>query len=46
MGHMGGVNQTLVSRVPGTVPFFDTNVPGVEAFNSNQFQSVFRRAEN
>ncbi len=38
LGHMGGVNQTLVSRVPGTVQFFDTNVPGVEAFNSNQFQ--------
>ncbi len=39
---IGGVNRTLVERVPGTEPFdktlFDT---GPEAFNSNQFQQGF-----
>jgi hypothetical protein len=39
---MGGVNQTLVERVPGSVPFYLTSIaPGVEAFNSNQFQQGF-----
>ena len=38
----GGANQTLVERVPGTVPFLTTfTTPGVEAFNSNQFQQGF-----
>jgi len=42
----GGVNRTLVERVPGDVPFFkpphDTsNAAGVEAFNSNQFRQGF-----
>ena len=46
LGRIGGVNQTLVERVPGTVPFFnppyDTlTAPGVEAFNSNQFRQGF-----
>ena len=39
---MGGVNQTLVARVPGAVPFYLTSTaPGTEAFNSNQFQQGF-----
>jgi hypothetical protein len=44
---LGGVNQTLVARVPGSVPFFnppsyDTfTYPGTEAFNSSQFQQGF-----
>jgi hypothetical protein len=39
LGRSGGVNQTLVERVPGGVPFYGTSVaPGAEAFNSNQFQ--------
>ncbi|MGD0333701.1 MAG: BBP7 family outer membrane beta-barrel protein [Xanthobacteraceae bacterium] len=46
MGRIGGVNQTLVERVPGSVPFYkppyDTSTaPGIEAFNSNQFQQGF-----
>ena len=46
LGRLGGVNQTLVERVPGTVPFinppYDTlTAPGVEAFNSNQFRQGF-----
>ena len=42
LGRTGGVNQTLVERVPGTVPFLATFItPGVEAFNSNQFQQSF-----
>ena len=47
LGRIGGVNQTLVERVPGTVPFFnppyiDTlTARGVEAFNSNQFRQGF-----
>ncbi|HXP74187.1 MAG TPA: BBP7 family outer membrane beta-barrel protein [Stellaceae bacterium] len=47
MGRLGGVNQTLVERVPGSVPFYnppfyDTlTAPGVEAFNSNQFRQGF-----
>ena len=42
LNRIGGVNRTLVERVPGTEPFdktlFDT---GPEAFNSNQFQQGF-----
>ena len=39
---LGGVNRTLVERVPGTVPFPDTFiVPGTGAFNSNQFRQGF-----
>ncbi len=46
MGRLGGVNRTLVARVPGDVPFYkppyDTSTaPGVEAFNSNQFRQGF-----
>jgi hypothetical protein len=38
----GGVNQTLVQRVPGTYPFDVTaSAPGTEAFNSNQFRQGF-----
>ena len=39
---MGGVNRTLVERVPGAVPFYATpTAPGTEAFNSSQFQQGF-----
>src|ERR1700751_1149673 len=39
---LGGVDRTLVARVPGTVPFLATSIaPGVAAFNSNQFQQGF-----
>jgi hypothetical protein len=44
---LGGVNRTLVERVPGSVPFYappnyDTSTyPGAEAFNSNQFRQGF-----
>jgi len=39
---IGGVNRTLVERVPGTVPFDATFfTPGTEAFNSNQFRQGF-----
>ncbi len=46
LGRIGGVNQTLVERVPGTVPFFNppydtSTAPGIEAFNSNQFPQGF-----
>jgi Putative beta barrel porin-7 (BBP7) len=42
LSRIGGVNRTLVERVPGSVPFFATSIaPGVEAFNSNQFQQGF-----
>ncbi len=47
MGRIGGVNQTLVERVPGSVPYYDPpnpdsfSAPGVEAFNSNQFRQGF-----
>ena len=44
LGRTGGANQTLVSRVPGDVPFYapapylDTaTAPGTEAFSGNQF---------
>ena len=39
---IGGVNRTLVERVPGTEPFYRTFTDkGSEAFNSNQFQQGF-----
>jgi hypothetical protein len=39
---IGGVNRTLVERVPGTVPFLKTlTATGPEAFNSSQFQQGF-----
>ena len=43
MGRLGsGVNRTLAARVPGSVPFLATSIaPGIEAFNSNQFQQGF-----
>ena len=42
MERIGGVNLTLVERVPRTVPFFAVpDVPSVEAFNSSQFQQGF-----
>ncbi|MGA2894419.1 MAG: hypothetical protein ABSE22_16255 [Xanthobacteraceae bacterium] len=42
LSRFGGVNQTLVERVPGTVQFSDTSTAaGAEAFNSNQFQQAF-----
>jgi hypothetical protein len=38
----GRVNQTLVSRAPGSVPFLVTAItPGVPAFNSDQFRQGF-----
>lgn len=38
----GGVNRTLVDRVPGSVPFDATSLaPGIEAFNSGQFHQGF-----
>jgi hypothetical protein len=36
----GSVNQALVGRVSGDTQWLDTNVPGVEALNSNQFTGV------
>ena len=42
LGRMGGVSQPLVTRVPGSEPFYRTaTAPGTEAFNSNQFQPGF-----
>ncbi|MGB9189161.1 MAG: BBP7 family outer membrane beta-barrel protein [Methylovirgula sp.] len=47
MERLGGVNRTLVERVPGDVPFYNppyedtSTAPGVEAFNSNQFRQGF-----
>jgi hypothetical protein len=39
---IGGSNQTLVERVPGTEPFYRTfTATGPEAFNSNQFHQGF-----
>lgn len=44
---LGGVNQTLVARVPGSVPFFNPSTydtftyPGTAAFNSSQFRQGF-----
>ncbi len=38
----GGVDRTLVARVPGNLPFLGTFfTPGTEAVNSNQFQQGF-----
>jgi len=43
----GGLSQTLVARVPGTVPFYGTfTALGTEAFNSNQFQQGFSAGPN
>jgi hypothetical protein len=42
LGRLGGVNRTLVEKVPGSVPFLATSiVPGPEAFSSSQFQQGF-----
>jgi len=38
LGRLGGVSQTLVERLPGSVPFDLTSIGGPAAFNSNQFQ--------
>ncbi len=39
LGRTGGVNRTLVERVPGTQPFYRTFIDtGPEAFSSRQFQ--------
>lgn len=45
---VGGANQTLISRVPGSTPFYapapfyDTaSYPGAEAFNANQLRPGF-----
>jgi len=39
---LGGVNRTLVERVPGTEPFYGTfTATGPEAFNSSQFDQGF-----
>lgn len=39
LGHMSGVNRTLVERVRGTVQFYNTaTAPGIAALNSNRFQ--------
>ena len=43
----GGVSRTLVERVPLSVPFRDVqNTPGVEVFNSSQFQQGFSAGPN
>ncbi len=52
LARYGGVNQTLVARVPGTVPFYgfpppapplydSATYPGFEALNSNQLRQGF-----
>ena len=42
LGRVGGINQTLVARVPGDVPFVATSTfPGAEVFSSNQFSPGF-----
>lgn len=39
---LGGVNRTLVERMPGTYPFYTTfTATGPEAFNSSQFDQGF-----
>jgi len=39
LDRIGSVNQTLVERVPLSVPYLDVpKTPGVEAFNANDFQ--------
>ena len=42
LDRIGGVNRTLVERVPGSEPFYRTFTDtGAQAFNSNQFQQGF-----
>ena len=47
LSRIGGVNQTLVARVPGNLPFYNppfpdsATYPGVEALNSKQFWQGF-----
>jgi hypothetical protein len=49
LARSGGVNQTLVARVPGNVPFYaysarqldSATFPGVEALNANQYRQGF-----
>ena len=42
LDRIGGVDRTLVERVPGTEPFYSTFTgTGSEAFNSSQFQPGF-----
>jgi hypothetical protein len=42
LDRIGSVNQTLVERVPLSVPYLDVpKTPGVEAFNANDFQQGF-----
>jgi hypothetical protein len=47
LARQGGVNQTLVARVPGSVPFYvppapdSATYPGGEALNSDQFRQGF-----
>jgi hypothetical protein len=42
LDRIGGVNRTLVERVPGTEPFYKTLFDtGPEAFNSSQFSQGF-----
>lgn len=39
LGRLGGVNRTLVERVPGSTPFLATAIAsGPEAFNADAFQ--------
>jgi hypothetical protein len=40
LARTGGVDQTLVGRVPGSTQWTATNTPGVEALNSNQLDGV------
>jgi hypothetical protein len=42
LNRIGGVNRTLVERVPGTVPIGNLPAtPGTQALNSNDFQQGF-----
>ena len=42
LDRIGGVNRTLVERVPGAVPLPDlSTTPGTKALNSNDFQQGF-----
>ncbi len=42
LSRTGGVDRTLVARLPGDAQFFATAItPGSEAFNSNQFAQGF-----
>jgi len=40
LARTGGVDRTLVARVPGNTQWTATNVAGVEALNSNQLDGV------